>query len=245
MSALRGPAAELLRDHRVRALQRGPTACRGPTALLPNLALENLENQGAALRAASAGAFRRPPAFGPAVGAGRSRHPTQDAASTSCGATPNIRSVLELFGRTGLDLRLAGLCDAARSATSAVAVSSGPASALPARAARWNGLAPSVRRRRRGRADPSPRRGCHGTDHRGSRRPRIVPHVPKQLAQLARTIEAQLRCLTGTRAGRKAHHAVLLVEALDRRRVFGHWTGCLLASPAIRPDLLQDRPRRR
>jgi hypothetical protein len=34
----------------------------------------------AALRAASAGAFRRPPAFGPAVGAGRSRQPAQDAA---------------------------------------------------------------------------------------------------------------------------------------------------------------------
>ena len=56
------------------------------------------------------------------------------------GGAQSIGRFLNRFGPEGLDVKLAGLCDAGRNATSG-AGSSGPASAPTSLAPRWNGWA--------------------------------------------------------------------------------------------------------
>lgn len=131
----------------------------------------------------------------------------------------NIGSFLGLYGPRGLDVRLAGLCDAGEEDDFR-------------RALERAGLGSDLRRadmealgfyvceldledeliRALGAASVE-----RIVDAQGDLRP--FRTLQKQPAQQGRTIEAQLRRFMGTRGGRKIHYARVLVDALDLARV--------------------------
>lgn len=135
------------------------------------------------------------------------------------GGTKSIAEFLRLFGPAGLDLEIAGLCDAGEERDFI-------------RGLERSGFGPGLDRsgmeslgffvcvldledeliRALGAAAVQRVVEAHG-DLRSFR------ILQKQPAQLGRTVEQQLRRFMGTRGGRKIEYARLLVEALDLDRV--------------------------
>jgi Overcoming lysogenization defect protein-like, TOPRIM domain len=135
------------------------------------------------------------------------------------GGATNIGSFLDRFGPQGLDVRLAGLCDAAEE---------GPFRGGLERAGLGSNLTRSGMESLgfyvcvadledeliRSLGAAAVERIIDAQGELGSFRT-----FQKQPAQQGRTIERQLRRFMGTRGGRKIQYAPLLVQALDLTRV--------------------------
>ncbi|MGH7358294.1 MAG: TOPRIM nucleotidyl transferase/hydrolase domain-containing protein [Candidatus Rokuibacteriota bacterium] len=135
------------------------------------------------------------------------------------GGAQNIGSFLDLFGPQGLDVRLAGLCDAAEHVDFQRALErAGLGSGLTRAEMESLGFYVCVEDLEdeliRSLGAASVERIVDGQGELGSFRT-----LQKQPAQQGRTIEAQLRRFLGTRGGRKIQYAPLLVDALDLTRV--------------------------
>lgn len=135
------------------------------------------------------------------------------------GGAKNIASFLDLLGPRGLDVRLAGLCDAAEEGDFRRGLErAGLGSNLSRAAMESLGFYVCVADledeliRCLGAASVEGIIDAQG--ERGSFRT-----FQKQPAQQGRTIEEQLRRFMGTRGGRKIQYAPLLVDALDLTRV--------------------------
>lgn len=135
------------------------------------------------------------------------------------GGATNIGHFLDLFGPRGLDLRLAGLCDAAEERGFRRGLErAGLGSRLVHGDLESLGFFVCVADledeliRSLGVASVEQVIEDQG-ELRSFRR------FQKQPAQRGRTDQAQLRRFLGTRSGRKIHYARLLTEALDRARV--------------------------
>jgi hypothetical protein len=135
------------------------------------------------------------------------------------GGSKNIRSFLELFGPQGLDLKLAGLCDAAEEGDFQRGLErAGLGSNLTRADMESLGFYVCVDDLEdeliRSLGAASVEQVVEAQGELGSFRT-----LQKQPAQQGRTDEEQLRRFLGTRGGRKIRYAPLLVEALDLTRV--------------------------
>jgi hypothetical protein len=135
------------------------------------------------------------------------------------GGAKNIWSFLERFGPGGLDVELAGLCDAREERDFRRGLErTGIGSNLTRGDMEHLGFYVCVEDledeliRALGAACVE-----HVVDARGELG--SFRTLQKQPAQRGRSIEAQLRRFMGTRGGRKIHYASLLVDALDLTRV--------------------------
>jgi hypothetical protein len=143
----------------------------------------------------------------------------EDVAIVAIGGAKNVGAFLNLFGPRGLDLRLAGLCDAGEETDFR-------------RALEQAGLGSNLTR------PDMERLGFFVCDRdledeliRSLGAPAVEAVLDaqgelrsfrtfqKQPAQQGKTIEQQLRRFMGTRGGRKIEYARLLVDALDLERV--------------------------
>jgi hypothetical protein len=135
------------------------------------------------------------------------------------GGAKNIRSFLDLFGPQGFDLRLAGLCDAAEEGDFKRGLErAGLGSNLGRGDMEDLGFYVCVADLEdeliRSLGPASVERVIEGQGELGPFRT-----FQKQPAQQGRTMARQLRRFMGTRSGRKAQYAPLLVEALDLTQV--------------------------
>jgi hypothetical protein len=131
------------------------------------------------------------------------------------GGATNIGSFLDGYGPQGLDLRLAGLCDAAeegdfRRALARAGFGSNLTRADMESLGFWVCVEDLEDELIRALGAASVERVVEAQGELGSFRT-----LQKQPAQQGRTVEEQLRRFMGTRGGRKIHYARLLVEALD------------------------------
>jgi hypothetical protein len=131
------------------------------------------------------------------------------------GGATNIRGYLDRFGPRGLNVRLAGLCDAAEERDFQRALElAGIGSNLTRDNMESLGFYVCVNDLEeeliRALGPASVERIIQAQGELGSFRT-----FQKQPAQQGRTVEAQLRRFVGTRSGRKALYARLLVEELD------------------------------
>jgi len=153
-----------------------------------------------------------------AVRRGRDLH-AEGVSVVSMGGATNIRKHLEAYGPSGVDVRLAGLCDAGEEGSFR-------------RGLEWAGLGAGLDRdamealgfyvceadledeliRALGPAVVEEIIGAQGEL-------RSLHTLQKQPAHLGRSPQAQLRRFMGSRGGRKAHYARVLVEALDLTNV--------------------------
>jgi hypothetical protein len=135
------------------------------------------------------------------------------------GGAKNVRRALEQFGPGGLDVRLAGLCDAGEAADFR-------------RALEWAGLGSNLTRADmemlgfgvcvddledeliRALGTDAVERIIEAQGELGSFRT-----LQQQPAQRGRTVEQQLRRFMGTRSGRKIHYARVLVDHLELTNV--------------------------
>jgi hypothetical protein len=135
------------------------------------------------------------------------------------GGAANIRGYLDRFGPRGLNVRLAGLCDAAEERDFQRALElAGIGSNLTRDDMESLGFYVCVNDLEeeliRALGPASVERIIQAQGELGSFRT-----FQKQPAQQGRTVEAQLRRFMGTRSGRKALYARLLVEELDFTQV--------------------------
>jgi hypothetical protein len=135
------------------------------------------------------------------------------------GGSKNIRSYLELFGPRGLDVRLAGLCDAAEEGDFRRGLErAGLGSDLTRTDMESLGFYVCVADLEdeliRSLGAASVERVVDAQGELGSFRT-----LQKQPAQHGKTEEEQLRRFMGTRGGRKIQYAPLLVDALDLTQV--------------------------
>lgn len=135
------------------------------------------------------------------------------------GGATNIRGYLDRFGPRGLNVRLAGLCDAAEERDFQRALElAGIGSDLTRDDMESLGFYVCVNDLEeeliRALGPASVERIIQAQGELGSFRT-----FQKQPAQEGRTVEAQLRRFMGTRSGRKALYARLLVEGLDLTQV--------------------------
>jgi len=135
------------------------------------------------------------------------------------GGAKNIRTFLDLFGPSGLDLRLAGLCDEAEEGDFMRGLErAGIGSNLGRGDMEDLGFfvceADLEDELIRSLGPRSVELVVEGQGEIGSFRT-----FQKQPAQQGRTMAQQLRRFMGTRSGRKAQYAPLLIEALDLARV--------------------------
>ncbi len=146
------------------------------------------------------------------------------------GGATNVRGFLELFGPHGLDLTLAGLCDAGeeghvRRALAAAGVGTGVGRARMAALGFHVCVADLedelIRALGVARVEQV-------IDVAGERR--SLRTLQRQPALRGRSRAAQLRRFMGTRGGRKARYARLLVDALDLSRVPPPLDGVLRAA---------------
>ena len=135
------------------------------------------------------------------------------------GGAKNIASFLEWYGPAGFDIRLAGLCDAAeegdfRRGLERAGFGSNLTRADMESLGFYVCVADLEDELIRSLGAPSVERIIEAQGELGSFRT-----LQKQPAQQGRTIEEQLRRFMGTKGGRKARYAPLLVHALDLTRV--------------------------
>ncbi len=135
------------------------------------------------------------------------------------GGATNIGAFLDLFGPTGLDVRLAGLCDAAeegdfRRGLERAGLGSNLTRADMESLGFYVCVADLEDELIRSLGPASVERIVEAQGELGSFRT-----FQKQPAQQGRAIQAQLRRFMGTRGGRKAQYAPLLVGALELTRV--------------------------
>jgi len=124
-----------------------------------------------------------------------------------------IGRFLDRFGPRGLDVRLAGLCDAGEEGDFRQGLERA-GSALTSRAATWSGWVLRLRRRPRGRADPCAGRRVVG--RWSTLKATSVRSAPSRSNRVARTGDrGAASALHGSGGGRKIRYARLLVDALD------------------------------
>jgi hypothetical protein len=137
----------------------------------------------------------------------------------SIGGATNIGRFLDQLGPQGLDLRLAGLCDAAeeedfRRGLERAGLGSNLTRAAMEPLGFYVCVADLEDELIRALGPASVQEVVEAQGELGSFRT-----FQRQPAQRGRAIEAQLRRFIGTRAGRKIHYARVLVNALDLGRV--------------------------
>jgi hypothetical protein len=137
----------------------------------------------------------------------------------SMGGATNIGTFLERYGPHGLDVRLAGLCDAAEEGEFRRGLERAGLGADLTRAEMeslgfYVCVADLEDELIRSLGAGSVERVIEAQDELGSFRT-----FQRQPAQRERPLEAQLRRFMGTHSGRKTEYASLLVEALDLDRV--------------------------
>ena len=135
------------------------------------------------------------------------------------GGTKNISAFVELFGPRGLGLRLAGLCDAGeeddfRRGLERAGLASGPTREDMERAGFFVCVADLEDELIRALGTAAVERIIEAEGELGSFRT-----FQRQPAKRGVGASEQLRRFMGTRSGRKARYAPLLVEALDDDRV--------------------------
>ena len=135
------------------------------------------------------------------------------------GGAQAIGRFLELFGPQGLDVRLAGLCDAGEEGEYRRGLErAGLGSKLTRAEMEALGFSVCVADledeliRALGAASVEEVVEAQGELH-------SFRTFQKQPAQRGKTVEEQLRRFLGTRSGRKSHYARMLVEALDLDRM--------------------------
>jgi hypothetical protein len=131
------------------------------------------------------------------------------------GGATSIGSFLDRYGPQGLDVKLAGLCDAAeegdfRRALERAGLGSSLTRADMESLGFWVCVDDLEDELIRSLGGASVERVIEAQGELGSFRT-----LQKQPAQRGRTIEEQLRRFMGTKGGRKIHYARLLVDALD------------------------------
>ena len=137
----------------------------------------------------------------------------------SMGGAKNIRGFLERFGPQGLDLRLAGLCDAGeegdfRRGLERAGLGTNLGRAEMEALGFYVCVADLEDELIRSLGAARVEQIVDAQGELGSFRT-----LQKQAAQQGRTIEQQLRRFMGSRGGRKIRYARLLVDALDLTRV--------------------------
>jgi hypothetical protein len=135
------------------------------------------------------------------------------------GGAKNIRSFLQQFGPVGLDLELAGLCDAAEERDFRRGLERAGFGSDLSRVDMENlgffvCIADLEDELIRSLGADAVEQVVDAEGEMGSFRT-----LQKQPAQQGRSVEDQLRRFIGTRSGRKVHYASLLVDALDLGRV--------------------------
>jgi hypothetical protein len=135
------------------------------------------------------------------------------------GGATNIGRFLELFGPAGLDIRLAGLCDAAEEGYFRRALERAGFGASLSRAEMealgfYVCVADLEDELIRALGAASAQQLIEAQGELGSFRT-----FQRQPAQQGRPAEAHLRRFMGTRSGRKSQYARLLVDALDLTRI--------------------------
>jgi hypothetical protein len=140
-------------------------------------------------------------------------------AVVSMGGAKNIRTYLDRFGPKGLDLDVAGLCDAGEEVDfqrglERAGLGSNLARADMAELGFYVCVADLEDELIRALGADAVERVV---DRQGELR--SFRTLQRQAAQQGRTVEAQLRRFMGSRGGRKVHYARVLVDALDLTNV--------------------------
>ena len=126
----------------------------------------------------------------------------QGISVVAMGGSKNVTRFLKMFGPQGLDVRLAGLCDAAEEGDFRRGLEGRPRIRPHARRSGTARLL-RVRRRSRGRADPFTRRRCRGTSRHRAGDLVSFRTFQRQPEWRGRSVEEQLRASSArTAAGR-------------------------------------------
>jgi hypothetical protein len=144
---------------------------------------------------------------------------SEDVAVVAMGGATNVSHFLNLYGPTGLDLVLAGLCDKAEEKDFIRAIErAGIGSHIDRAAMESLGFyvceADLEEELIRALSVPAVERVIESQGELGSFR-----ILQRQPAQRTRSVEDQLRRFIGTKSGRKIRYGRLMVEALDLDRV--------------------------